>query len=130
MKEPRWIPLDVVQALHDMQLTAFGGHSGIRDQGLLESALGRPQNRFACGGKQLTLARLAASYAFGIVRNHPFADGNKRTGLVVAFVFLELNGWEVTATEEDTYQVFIDLAAGKISEPALATWLQKHARRW
>ena len=112
MKEPRWIAGDEARALHGMQLAAFGGPAGMRDEGLLESAL----------------ARLAAAYAFGIVRNHPFLDGNKRTGLVVAFVFLELNGVEVRACEEEAYEVFMRLAAGKMSERELGEWLEKDGR--
>ncbi len=123
MKEPRWLPTDVVLALHNMQLAAFGGPPGIRDEGLLESALARPRHRFSYAEPALSLARLAASYAFGIVRNHPFVDGNKRTGLVAAFVFLELNGLDVHASEEDACRVFMSLASGDLSERALSEWL-------
>lgn len=127
MKEPRWIPTDVVLALHDMQLAAFGGPMGIRDEGLLESALARARQRFANARPKPSLARLAAAYAFGIVRNHPFLDGNKRTGLIVAFVFLELNRRSVDASEEETFDIFMRLAAGKLSEDALAEWLGAHS---
>jgi death-on-curing protein len=129
MKEPRWIPPDVVLALHDMQLAAFGGPMGIRDAGLLQSALARPRHRFIYARPGPSLARLAAAYAFGIVRNHPFLDGNKRTGLIVAFVFLELNRRPVDASEEETYDIFMRLAAGKLSEEALAEWLAAHSGR-
>ena len=122
MKEPVWLSLQEALVLHDMQLVAFGGKPGIRDSGLLESALARPRNSFSYGDKP-SLQLLAAGYAFGIVKNHPFVDGNKRTGLVVAFVFLSMNGVEITATEEDTYQVFIDHASGILSERQLAVWL-------
>jgi death on curing protein len=127
MKEPRWIPTDVVLALHDMQLAAFGGPMGIRDEGLLESALARPRQRFAYARPKPSLARLAAACAFGIVRNHPFLDGNKRTGLIVAFVLLELNRRSVDASEEETFDIFMRLAAGKLSEDALSEWLGAHS---
>lgn len=129
MKEPQWISADVVRVLHEMQLRAFGGRNGIGDEGLLESALARPRHRLFYENSKTSLPVLAAAYAFGIVRNHPFADGNKRTGLVAAFVFLELNGMEVTASEEDAYAAFMDLAAGKLSEAVLARWLSENSRR-
>jgi death on curing protein len=128
MKEPVWLSLEEALVLHDMQLISFGGKSGVRDSGLLESALARPRNSFAYG-KKPSLAGLAAGYAFGIVRRHPFVDGNKCTGLVVAFVFLALNGIEVIATEEDAYQVFIDLASGKLTEKTLTDWLAKNSKK-
>jgi death on curing protein len=112
--------------LHEMQLVAFGGQPGVRDVGLLESALAKPRNLLAYEKTPPTLARLAAAYAFGIVKNHPFADGKKRTGLVLAFVFLALNGIEINASEEDTYQVFMDLASGKCSEEQLASWIERN----
>lgn len=129
MKHPRWIPLDAVLTLHDMHLAAFGGKAGLRDPGLLESALARPRHRFHYGRPRPSLPRLAASYAFGIVKNHPFVDGNKRTGLIVAFAFLELNGFEVRATEEDAYQVFMRLASGTLTEAALSRWLTQNSAR-
>lgn len=128
MREPQWIATDAALALHGMQLAAFGGPEGVRDQGLLESALARPRHRFTYASAP-SLSDLAAAYAFGIVRNHPFADGNKRTGLVIAFVFLELNGMEVRASEEDAYEVFLSLAAGRLTESALAKWLAEHSVR-
>jgi death on curing protein len=128
MKEPVWLSLEEALVLHDMQLVSFGGKSGVRDSVLPESALARPRNSFA-SGKKPSLARLAAGYAFGIVRHHPFVDGNKRTGLVVAFVFLALNGIEVIATEGDAYQVFIDLASGKLTEKTLTEWLAKNSKK-
>jgi death on curing protein len=129
MNEPRWITSDVARVLHDMQLAAFGGPPGIRDEGLLDSALARPRHRFAYARPVPSLTRLAAAYAFGIVRNHPFVDGNKRTGLLLAFVFLELNGIEVRASEEDAYSVFMQLAEGLLTEPALARWFAKNSTR-
>jgi death on curing protein len=129
MKEPHWLAADVVIALHGMQLAAFGGPEGIRDQGLLESALARARHTFAYERPVPSLARLAAAYAFGIVRNHPFLDGNKRTGLLAAFLFLELNGEVVRAGEEDAYEIFMRLAAGKLSEMELTNWLRGNSGR-
>jgi death on curing protein len=121
MTEPIWVDLEVVLAIHDEQLAEHGGQVGVRDQGLLESALGRPMNQFAYG--EHSRARLAASYAFGISRNHPFLDGNKRTSLVVAELFLELNGFELTAGDAESAATFLQLAAGDLSEDALADWI-------
>lgn len=128
MKEPKWIASDVARVLHGLQLAMFGGAPGIRDENLLESALARPKHLFTYRKPAPSIPRLAAAYAFGIVRNHPFIDGNKRTGLVIAFTFLELNGLEIDATEEDAYQMFMRLASGKVTEQALAKWLSRHSR--
>ncbi|HEX9772605.1 MAG TPA: type II toxin-antitoxin system death-on-curing family toxin [Steroidobacteraceae bacterium] len=127
MSEPIWIDLEVVLAIHDEQLAEHGGQSGVRDRGLLESALARPQNQFAYGDH--SLARLAASYAFGISRNHPFLDGNKRTSLVVAELFLELNGLQLAATDAESVSTFLQLAAGDLTQDALAEWIREHSRR-
>ena len=127
MKEPLWIgPLEAL-VLHDMQLVAFGGAAGIRDLGLLESALARPRNLLAYRKNKASLARLAAAYAFGVIKNHPFVDGNKRTALVVAFAFLEINGVEMKASEEDAYRVFMDLASGRMSEREFAVWISENS---
>ena len=125
MPEPVWITLGVVLAIHDEQLAEHGGQAGIRDRGLLESALSRPRSQFAYGETALT--RLAASYAFGISRNHPFLDGNKRTSLVVAELFLELNGCELTASDAQCITTFLQLAAGDLSEDQLADWIATHS---
>jgi len=119
--EPVWIELDVVLAIHDEQLAEHGGQPGVRDAGLLESALGRPRNRFAHG--EPSIARLAACYAFGISRNHPFLDGNKRTSLVVAELFLELNGYLLAASDTECVATFVQLAAGDLTEDQLAEWI-------
>ena len=124
MTQPVWIDLEVVLAIHDEQLAEHGGQAGVRDRGLLESALARPQNQFAYG--EHALSRLAASYAFGISRNHPFLDGNKRTSLVVAELFLELNGFELTASDAHCVTTFLQLAAGKMTEDQLAEWIAAH----
>jgi len=121
MTEPIWIDLEVVLAIHDEQLAEHGGQTGVRDRGLLESAMARPQNQFAYG--EHALPRLAASYAFGISRNHPFLDGNKRTSLVVAELFLDLNGLELTATDAECVTTFLALAAGNLTEEQLAEWI-------
>jgi death-on-curing protein len=125
MTEPVWIDLEVVLAIHDEQLAEHGGQSGVRDRGLLESAMARPQNQFAYGEHSLT--RLAANYAFGLSRNHPFLDGNKRTSLVVAELFLELNGSELTATDAECVTTFLRLAAGDLTEEQLAEWIAGHS---
>jgi death on curing protein len=124
MTEPVWIDLGVVLAIHDEQIAEHGGQAGVRDLGLLESALARPQNHFAYG--EHALLRLAASYAFGISRNHPFLDGNKRTSLVVAELFLVLNGFELTATDAECVTAFLALAADDLTEEQLTDWIAGH----
>ena len=119
-----WITKHEVLAIHALQLAWFGGASGVRDEGLLESALARAQNIASYAEETPSLAVLAAAYGSGIVRNHPFVDGNKRTGLVTAFTFIERNGFIVTAPQQDAYFIFYDLAAGKLSEDELAKWLE------
>jgi len=125
MTEPAWVDLEVALAIHDEQLAEHGGQTGVRDRGLLESAKGRPMNQFAYG--EHSLARLAASYAFGISRNHPFLDGNKRTSLVVAELFLVLNGLELASNDAETVATFLRLAAGDLTEEALADWIEANA---
>ena len=127
MKEPIWIGVLETLVLHDLGLVAFGGAAGVRDLGALESALARPRNLLAYGKKKPSLARLAAAYAFGIIKNHPFIDGNKRTALVVAFSFIEVNGIEIKASEEDAYRVFMDLASGRVSEEELGAWISDNS---
>lgn len=109
--------------MHDEQLAEHGGGQGMRDLGLLESALARPQNMVACGDPDL--ATLAASYAFGIARNHPFVDGNKRTALLVCLLLIEKNGSAILATDAELLAIFLDLAAGEIGEEELASWLRE-----
>jgi death-on-curing protein len=121
-----WVREDVVVAVHLRQLAEHGGSEGIRDEGLLRSALARPQNLLAYGAPTPDLASLAAAYAFGIAGNHPFVDGNKRTALVVARLFLLLNGANLAATQEEKYSTFLSLAAGELSEEALAKWVRAH----
>lgn len=129
MQEPRWIQERAVLSIHNRLLAQFGGSEGIRDQGLLESALARPRNRFAYVGEAASLHVLAAAYAFGICRNHPFVDGNKRTAMAVAMAFLDINGFMVTATQEDAYLTFLGLAAGEIDEPQLEVWFGRNSEQ-
>jgi death-on-curing protein len=126
VKEPIWIREVEALAFHGHQIALFGGSDGIRGRGLLDSALARPKNLFVYAEKALTLPDLAAAYAFGISSNHPFVDGNKRTAMEVAFVFLEFNGASVTASQEEACLTFLSLAAGEISEAELALWLVEH----
>ncbi len=125
MTRPVWIDLEVVLAIHDEQLAEHGGQPGVRDRGLLESAMARPQSQFAHG--EHSIARLAASYASGISRNHPFLDGNKRTSLVVAELFLDINGFELVATDAHCVTTFLQLAAGDLTEEPLAQWFAGHS---
>ena len=126
MKEPVWIREIEVLAFHTQQIALFGGSDGVRDRGLLDSALARPKNLFAYAEHTVTLAELAAVYAVGISSNHPFVDGNKRTAMQAAFVFLEFNGFPVTASQEEACLTFLSLAAGEITEEELALWLAEH----
>jgi death-on-curing protein len=125
--EPVWVRLDAILAAHDDQLAEHGGGTGIRDQGLLESALARSRNLFAYG--EASLAKLAAAYAFGIARNHPFVDGNKRTALVAAEGFLGLNGFDLTAADVEAVSVFLSLAAGEMTEEQLAAWFEQKIQK-
>lgn len=127
MKEPVWVLREVVDMLHGQSLAQFGGGAGVRDEGLLDSALDRPQNLFAYG--KPTLFALAASYAFGLVKNHPFIDSNKRVAFVFAVTFLELNGRHFTADEVDATVRTLALAAGAMSEAAFAAWLKANTKR-
>ncbi|MFZ1699644.1 MAG: type II toxin-antitoxin system death-on-curing family toxin [Pyrinomonadaceae bacterium] len=120
-----WIREDFVFATHARQIAEHGGTDGVRDEGLLLSALARAENLFAYG-ENVDVAALAASYAFGIARNHPFLDGNKRTAVVVAFTFLRRNGFNIDAPLEEAYSTFLGLADGSISEDELASWLRLH----
>lgn len=122
-----WLSAQLLLAVHEEQLAEHGGPAGVRDQGMLESALGRPQHRALYGAPDA--AELAASYAFGVARNHPFIDGNKRTAFVALEVFLELNGWTLTASDEDCVTTTLRLAAGELDEEALAAWIRDHAEQ-
>ena len=127
MKAPVWVLRETVLTLHEQSLAEFGGAAGIRDEGLLDSALGKPENLLAYS--KPTLFELAASYGFGLVKNHPFIDGNKRAGFTVAVVFLELNGFRFHATEADAAVRTLALAAGEMSQAEYAAWLKKNSRK-
>lgn len=120
----RWLSKAGARAIHNEQLAEHGGRPGLRDEALLDSALSRPRNQAAYG--QAGIARLAAAYAFGLARNHPFVDGNKRTAFVAAATFLLLNGWEITASEKAVVETFLRLAAGEMTEEQLAAWYEKY----
>ena len=127
MKEPIWLNRQDCLAIHEMMLAQHGGLAGVRDEGLLESALSKPQNLFAYS--RPTLGEMAASYAAGIILNHPFIDGNKRTGFMLAATFLEIKGIEFTATEESVIEMTLALAAGKLKNAAYAKWLTDNSSK-
>lgn len=129
MDDPIWIGTELTLAIHQRQLAEHGGQAGVRDQGLLESALGRPRHLFAYADPTPDIPALAAAYAFGIARNHAFIDGNKRTAYVVCRTFLILNGFDMTASKLERYQYFLALAAGEIEEDAFALWLGANCAR-
>ncbi|MBW8785056.1 MAG: type II toxin-antitoxin system death-on-curing family toxin [Novosphingobium sp.] len=122
--EPVWIEREVALAIHDRQLAEHGGATGVRNAGALESALARPRNRWSYGEDEF--CALAAAYAFGLGRNHPFADGNKRTAWVLARLFMALNGLAIAFPVEDAVLTMLALAAGELSEDELADWLRQH----
>jgi death-on-curing protein len=126
MKQPEWILRDSVLALHEELLAEFGGSSGIRDEGLLASALARPENLLAYG--KPSIFDLAASYAFGLVKNHAFIDGNKRIGFVTAALFLEINRYRLQASEADATVRTLALAAGAMNEADYAVWLEENSK--
>jgi death-on-curing protein len=127
VKEPVWVEERAALALHDRLLALYGGAPGVRDDGLLKSALARPQQHFAYAEKA-NVIHLAAIYSAGIVRNHPVIDGNKRTGFVVGILFLELNGYRFTATEESATQAVLALAAGTLDESGYTAFLRANVR--
>lgn len=122
MNEPAWLTVAMIVAIHDEQLTIHGGLSGIRDAGMLESALDRPRNKWASEGVELP--ELAAAYAFGIARNHPFVDGSKRTSLLALYTFLGVNGVDFIVAEEMAAAMVLSLDAGEVSEESLARWIR------
>jgi death-on-curing protein len=124
-KQPIWIERIVAEAIHFDLLRTHGGIHGLRDEGALESVLARPRQRWIYG-RARDLPRLAAAYGFGLARNHPYRDGNKRLAFMVMAVFLGLNGFEIAAVEEDVVAIMFALAAGKLSEAALARWIRSH----
>lgn len=122
MSEPFWLTSQIVIAIHDEQLAIHGGAGGMRDEGMLESALDRPRNRWAY--EQAELPELAAAYTFGIARNHPFVDGNKRTSLLALYTFLGVNDIDFIVPEADAAAMILSLAAGEVSEQSLARWIR------
>jgi death on curing protein len=125
VREPEWLIKPLVLALHEEQLAEHGGPPGLRDEGLLDSALDRPRNRFHYDNPDLF--DLAAAYAYGIARNHPFIDGNKRTAFVVMETFLALNGFDFPVADETILPIWLDLASGALSEADLAHWIRQNA---
>lgn len=123
-----WVLESVALAIHEAQLAEHGGISGVRDAGLLSSAMARPQNLAAYGDRP-DAADLAAAYAFGLARNHPLLDGNKRTAFVVMELFLNLNGWALKADETECISTMLSLTAGDLAEKTLAAWLRSHLER-
>ena len=126
MSEPKWLDSEAVLALHDEQLAEHGGSAGVRDLGLLDSALARPRNAWSYG--QGDLVALAGLYASGIMRNHPFIDGNKRAGFLAAYVFLYVNGLELLADEGETVVLCLAIAASEIDEAEFAAWLRENVQ--
>jgi death-on-curing protein len=122
MSEPIWLDVEILIDLHAEQLALYGGPDGIRDQGILESALGRPVNKFAY--RETDIAALAAAYAFGIARNHPFVDGNKRAAFGAMIVFLGLNGIDFLVPPENATAMILALAAGEVNEDGLTRWIR------
>jgi len=125
MNEPNWVDRQVLLAIQSELLNRFGGLAGIRDEGLLDSAINKPKNLFAYG--QPSVFELASSYATGLVKNHPFLDGNKRIGFMAAYVFLGANGWSLEATEEEAVLETLALAAGERAEADYAAWLARNS---
>lgn len=125
MSEIKWLLEETVYVIHKRQIAEHGGSDGVRDEGLLLSALARPQNLLAYSEETPEISALAASYGFGIAKNHPFIDGNKRTALVVTRTFLLLNGFNLNATQEEKYMTFLKLAEGNLSEEDLAAWIKE-----
>ena len=127
MTEPVWVEKEALLLLHAKGLARFGGLEGVRDEGLLDSALARPRNAFYYDGLR-DIADFAASYAFGLAKNHPFADGNKRSAFMAVGLFLGANGWELNAEPVEAIRAVLALAAGEIGEGEFAAWLKLHIR--
>lgn len=129
MREPIWIEVGDAIAFHDESLNEHGGAEGVRDASALEAALARPKNLLAYSESGPSLYQMAAAYAFGIARSHPFVDGNKRTAFIVSLTFLALHGIEISAAKEDTYTTFFRLAEGTVTEAQLAKWFEQNSTR-
>jgi death-on-curing protein len=126
--EPRWISKKALLLLHEESLAEFGGARGLREEGLLESALARPRNIYAYK-PDATLADLAASYCYGVAKNHAFVDGNKRAAFLCAGLFLAINGYRLTASPIDAIKTILGVAAGTVSEPELARWIAQNSKQ-
>ncbi len=124
MGEPLWVRTDVVLSIHQRQLTEHGGTEGVRDRSLLDSTLAKPKNLLAYSEQQVDIAALAAAYAFGLARNHPFVGGNKRTAFVVCRTFLIVNGYDLDASPEDKFITFLNLSRGSITQGKLTKWIR------
>jgi len=127
VKEPVWVDANDAFTIHEILLVRHGGATGVRDEGLLESALARLCQQ--CAYASPDIVEMATAYTAGIVQNHPFVDGNKRTGFVVGVLFLEMNGFEFTASEAEAAQAVLELAAGSIDETGFALFLRDHVKR-
>lgn len=125
MAEPIWITLVMAQVIHDDQIASHGGAYGLRDEGLLSSALARARNQY--GYKKVDLYQLAAAYGYGIVRNHPFVDGNKRTAFQIMYAFLKVNGCDLNVPEPEVVLMMQALAAGDVSEKPLVQWMKQYS---
>lgn len=124
MTDPIWLNLRVIKAFHDRQINEHGGLPGLRDEGLLVYALSRPQNTYHYSNPKPDIAELAAAYAFGLAKNHPLNDANKRTALIAMRLFLKLNGYDLSAPPEEKYRTIIQVAASEISEVELTQWIR------
>jgi death-on-curing protein len=124
--EPVWLQLEFVRRMHARQLAEHGGIPGLRDEGMLLSALNRPLDKWSYSDPRPDLCELAAAYAYGLAKNHPFLDGNKRSSAVACETFLVRNGLMPTATEEEKYPVYLALASGEMDEDTFAGWLRRH----
>ncbi len=127
-REPRWLSRVVVDAIHNDQLREHGGLPGVRDENVLESALARPQQKWHYA-RDMDIPTLAAAYGFGLVRNHPYRDGNKRIGFLAMVTFLGVNGYELTATDAEVVAEILSLAAGDVSEDDFAAWVREYSRK-
>jgi death-on-curing protein len=125
----RFVPLEVVLTIHADLLQRYGGRAGIRDRTLLESALAQPKMMIEGRFVHKTIFEKAAAYGYHLCKNHPFIDGNKRVALVLTDIFLERNGWEIVAQEEEAYAMMLDLASRKLTKAQLASWLKKHSSK-
>ena len=128
MSEPVWLDEVIIRILHSEQLQQFGGLPGIRDETLLGSALARPKNRWAYSSPKPDVIALAASYAFGLAKNHPFCDGNKRVSLIASQLFLQMNGLRIAATQPQLVETILNLAAGTVGEDELEAWMRTRVR--